>query len=310
MSDATFGEKRQSMANSIARHYSAMIQHPSSGVLANQIQIMNIYCGLSAACGDCAQRTAMDGCAPCAVGVSLAQQNTKCLQCIQDKGGVYRHCDHCQDCTNCINRYVDTTGLNPGSGDSDAIIKTQLIDRITTGVCSPSCECKTDVSMDMTVTFAANGQITTTNDQKKVLVQSVQSDMMTKFDTFNPTSDDIETIAFNPEVQANLQQKISQMLLTVQVFTFQGAGEVKNVRLQMVVDAVMNAIAETSSAVDTLNHSVLESMTYIRSFVDRSVKTDIKTIWDQNKKFVEISGAVILTIVVLLVLVLIAKAVS
>ena len=183
-----------------------------------------------------------------------------------------------------------------------------IIDKVCKTTCAGVCYCAVDVSQNMFVNFSAKSLIVPPDDEAvTVITKTVAEKLSAKYGPgFQPTREQIIKILTGiddekkvPDPQKDLTQIINQFVVAIQIVEIEGPAIVRNVNMEMLIDVVMNAIAENS--IKTLQESVSDGIDEIKKNVQAAVSLSLQRILEQFKyEWIGLGCALVLSTLLLM----------
>lgn len=186
------------------------------------------------------------------------------------------------------------------------------VHRTRTTACSGNCVCDvSNINMNNIVTVNFDSKIGTDKLDIKNIVSDVRSEYKKRYggaNLSNKFEENITNIVIN--IQSKTEQNINQIVSSTQSVVIKGPGtKVRNIHMDIMINAVMRAIADTSGALDLLNDTVQEQMNYIRKQVNKNIISEFKYVWDSNKWYLIGTGVFVVFLMLLIAFMLIYRAV-
>jgi hypothetical protein len=165
--------------------------------------------------------------------------------------------------------------------------------------------------MDNTLTVDFGAKI----DPMKIDINKIVADVQSDIDNRYGSMPDLNQVVTNivSQINSSSVQSINQIVSSSQAIVLKGTGiTVVNVSMHVVINAVMNAIAQACTddtcVINELNDLVQSQMTWIKNQVDKQVVGDFSKIWDENKWYIIGAGIFLLLLMLLIVILLIYRA--
>lgn len=318
----SFKDRQDALKKSITGAFASQVVKKSMDVNFTAISFAGVNCNtkLTQDCRNCLQKYYSDKWLDNPANKSKVQdlmETSKCKEsCI----------DQCRECliTN-LPRSVDIM-----SDDPEILKYKQTFCR---GVCTCSIS-NINNSSHITLNSIVKQQVQ--NVDINAIAKQVLQDMKDKYGSTG-TMNDSNLISLLVTIKSDMVTRVEQTLHSTQALVIDGPGvDLSGVIQDVVIDATMQAITATCSEnasdpnnpgftqpsspgdlpppaakgcnVDMFNQLVNQQMKSIVDSVDDNVKFNIKTVWNSTKRYLIITGAFLLAIVIIIVVLLIRNA--
>lgn len=176
------------------------------------------------------------------------------------------------------------------------------IDRITQTACSGLCYCAAkNITFDQNITINSAARIDDSDVNIQEIAKNVTDAVRERYgetstkNEFNQNIVDIVT-----QIKTQAVTNVNQVISSLQNVTIVGTGEVSNLNLGISIDATMMAIASSNVAIDILNNIVNKQMEYIREQVDKNVVGGFTQAFKEAKRYLIITGIVLIGLMLLI----------
>lgn len=182
------------------------------------------------------------------------------------------------ECKDCLGMFFAPEALV----GENYIRNEEAIDKVRDGVCAGVCLCSVTASQEMSVNFLTGVTIThPSSTQMNAIFTEVISKLGEKYgSTFRPSKQDIINIVEGGyigndgssvvSIGVDLNSVVNQTIAATQWIDIKGVGKITNVRMQVMIDAVFNAIVNNSISI--VNRAVQDSVDMIKKNVDTKIK--------------------------------------
>ena len=176
------------------------------------------------------------------------------------------------------------------------------IDKISKTACSGLCFCSAkNINFDQNITINSSAKIASTDIDVEKIAKNVTDAVTERYgetSTRNKFNQNVVNIVTQIKTQA--VTNINQIIASLQNVTIIGTGEVSNLNLGITIDATILAIASSNVAMDILNDTVNQQMDYIREQVDKNVTTGFTQAFKEAKRYLIITGVVLIGLMLLI----------
>lgn len=187
-----------------------------------------------------------------------------------------------QDCQKCIEYVIPPDTLK--KQDQSVKDSVNRIARDPTGLCYDVCTCNiSDINMQNDVQVNMTSKLVDAGPMMDRIVESIQKSLSEKYN-IKAKSADISNIITC--VSGESAQDINQILFATQVMNVDGgAYDIKNVSMSMMINTVMSAIQNNSTASSYIDQYVSSYKSKITKSVDSAFSSGFSRVWKQTKSY-------------------------
>ena len=185
-------------------------------------------------------------------------------------------------CSDCLKYFIDLDAFEKSPLTLNE--KMKFLDTYRKGICSSACVCRMEnVDLNNDVIFITENVLVDDMDINSIITK-LEDYMKDNYGDGYTSPDKSKIVQIINDININIRQYISQSVAVFQSIELKGAGTIKNVKMDVIVRAVMSGIATSKSSLETVNSIAQSIFNKMQKEIQNNIMDQVKDRLNDNKE--------------------------